>query len=203
MGALLQLLVDQAVAQNRPGDQLREDGDVGGEVDEALGGFGVAPVDVDDVAQRLEHVEGNAQRQNDVFQGEGVDAQRLQHRHQHLGAEVGVLEVTQGGQVADDADAQQAEGDCLLAGIDTRLDAQAEPVVPVGNGDEQQEEIRAPPGIEQVAAEHDHVRTPVLACQVIAEQEHRQEEEQEDVGGEDHAGTTLGQYVRVMPRVSW
>ena len=193
MGAVLQLLVDQAVAQDRPGDQLREDGDIGSEIDEAIGGFGIASIDVDDIAQRLEHIEGDAQRQDDVFQGEGIDAQWLQHRHQHVGAEVGVLEVAEGGQVADHADGQQAKGNLLLAGIDSRLDAQAEPVVPVRDGNEQQQEVRTPPGVEQVAAEHDHVRAPVVLGYVVTKQEHRQEQEQKDVGGEDHASAALGQ----------
>ena len=98
---MLELLVDQAVTQNRPGDQLRKDRNIGREVDKAFGRFSVAPIDVDDVAQRLEHVEGDPQRQDDVLKGEGIDTQWLQYCDEHVGTEVGVLEVAQGGQVTD------------------------------------------------------------------------------------------------------
>ncbi|MNE73754.1 hypothetical protein D3C80_1697810 [compost metagenome] len=136
----------------------------------------------------MEHIEGDAQRQENRLQGEGVDTQRREQGGQHVGAEVGVLEVTQGRQVADDADPQQAKGPALVAGIQACLDAQAEPVVPVGNGHEQQEKVRPPPGIEDVAGGDDHRRAPRRPGEEVHGQEQRQVEEQEDVGGEDHLG---------------
>ncbi len=128
-----------------------------------------------------------------MLQSEGIDTQRLKHRDQHVCAEVGVLEIAEGGEVTDHADGQQAEGDLLLACVHPCLDAQAEPVVPVGNRHEQQQKVGAPPGVEQVAAEHDDVGAPMVPGQVVAEQEDRQEQEQKDIGCEDHAGTVLGQ----------
>ena len=156
MGTLAQLWGQLAVAQDRPGNQVREQCNERGKVDEVVGRRGVLAVNVDDVAQGMEHIEGDAQRQENRLQGKGIDAQRCEQGGQHFGAEVGVLEVAQGRQVADDADPQQTKRPAFVAGIQACLDAQAEPVVPVGDGDEQQQKVRAPPGVEDVAGGHDH-----------------------------------------------
>ncbi|MNZ92297.1 hypothetical protein D3C78_1113180 [compost metagenome] len=177
VGALAQLRGQLAVAQDRPGDQVREQRDEGGKVDEVVRRRRVLAVDVDDVAQGMEHIEGDAQRQEDGLQAPGVDTQRREQGGEHFGAEVGVLEVAQGRQVADDADPQQAQGPAFVAGVQARLDAQAEPVVPVGDGDEQQQKVRPPPGIEDVAGSNDHGRAPLWPGEEVHGQEQRQVEE--------------------------
>lgn len=85
------------------GHELREEGDkegVGGEV--ALGA-GVAPVDVDEVAQGLEDVERDAHGQQHLQFGHvHTDAQPRHQRDNVLGGEVEVLEEEEDEQVDDD-----------------------------------------------------------------------------------------------------
>ena len=58
-----QLVADVVVAHDRPGDQLREEGNIEREVDRIALRLGVAAVDVDHIGQGVKGEEGNAERQ--------------------------------------------------------------------------------------------------------------------------------------------
>ncbi|MNQ70728.1 hypothetical protein D3C85_853720 [compost metagenome] len=180
VAAVGELLGEILVAQHRPGNQLREQGDEGGEVDQVFRGFGVAAVHVDQVAERLENIEGDADRQDHVGQQERLEAGAFEHLVDVRHAEVGVLEVTQGRQVAGHAPDHPALR--RLAAYSGAVDAQAETVVPQGDRDEQQEEIHPPPGVEHVAADQDQQVAIAITAHVIQAEKDRQEQEQEYVG---------------------
>ena len=88
-------------------DELREEGDEGGEGDGVSGGLEVAPVDVDGVGEGLEGVEGDADGQDDL-QGGGVhgDAKAVPGGDPVLDEEVGVLEVAEDAEVDGEGDPQ-------------------------------------------------------------------------------------------------
>ncbi len=67
--AARELVGDVLVADDRPGDQLRKEQQVQRRVDRALLRRRLAPVDVDDVGDRVERVEGDADRQQHVRRG--------------------------------------------------------------------------------------------------------------------------------------
>ncbi|MCY1540622.1 hypothetical protein D9M68_762720 [compost metagenome] len=178
-------LVDQvAEAQHRAGDQVREDRHEGGEVDQPMGGRGVAAVDVDDVADRLEDVEGDADRQQDVGDDERLEAERGDDRVEAVDAEVGVLEVAEHAEIDRHAEDQPALG--LLRTHPGRTDAQADPVVEQRHPGEQGEEVHPPPGVEDVAGDQQQQVAVAVPAQVVQAEEDRQEQEQEHVGRENH-----------------
>ena len=101
VGTLDELVGQVLVAQYRPGDQLREQGNEGGEVDRMASRLDIAAVDIDQVAERLEDVEGDADRQQHRGQHERLEAHRLQRGIDVGHAEVGIFEVAQHTEVAD------------------------------------------------------------------------------------------------------
>ena len=79
VGAALQLGSHIGIADDGPGHQLGEHGDIRRQVDEAPLGRGVAPVHVDDIAEDLKGIEADADGQGDPQQGhrqagDGVEA---------------------------------------------------------------------------------------------------------------------------------
>ncbi|MNP24102.1 hypothetical protein D3C76_1168450 [compost metagenome] len=159
---------------------MREDRHERGEVDQVAGGRGVAAVDVDDVADRLEDIEGDADRQQDVADHEGLHTDRGDQRIEAVDAEIGVLEVAEDGQVQRHAEQQPVPGG---QGAHARgADLEADPVVPQGHHGEQGEEVDPPPGIEQIAG--DQQQQVAIACpaQVVQAEKSRQEQKQEHVG---------------------
>ncbi len=65
---LAKLIGEIAIAHDRPGDQLREECDVGREVAEAASPLHPAAIEIDRVRHRLEGVERDADRQDDPQQ---------------------------------------------------------------------------------------------------------------------------------------
>lgn len=179
VGAVVELVDQVLEAQHRAGDQVREDRDEGGEVDQVVGRRGIAAVDVDDVADRLEGVEGDADRQQDVGQHERLHAERGDDLVEAVDAEVGVLEVPEHAEVDHHAEDQPAlRGPGAYAG---GADAQADPVVEDGDPGEQQEEVHPPPGVEHVAGDQQQQVPVTFAAQVVQAEKDRQEQEQEHV----------------------
>ncbi len=179
VGAVVELVDQVLEAQHRAGDQVREDRDEGGEVDQVVGRRGIAAVDVDDVADRLEGVEGDADRQQDVGQHERLHAERGDDLVEAVDAEVGVLEVPEHAEVDHHAEDQPAlRGTGAYAG---GADAQADPVVEDGDPGEQQEEVHPPPGVEHVAGDQQQQVPVTFAAQVVQAEKDRQEQEQEHV----------------------
>ena len=79
VSAALQLGSHIGIADDGPGHQLGEHGDIRRQVDEAPLGRGVAPVHVDDIAEDLKGIEADADGQGDPQQGhrqagDGVEA---------------------------------------------------------------------------------------------------------------------------------
>ncbi|MCY1454849.1 hypothetical protein D9M71_719430 [compost metagenome] len=75
VGAVVELVGQVAKAQHGAGDQVRENGDESSEVDQVPRGRGIATVHVDDVADRFEDVERDADRQQHVRQDERLQAE--------------------------------------------------------------------------------------------------------------------------------
>ena len=65
-----ELVVHVLVPDDGAGDELGEEGDIAGEGDEPAGGRAVPPVDVDEVGDSLEGIEGDADGQGDVQVGQ-------------------------------------------------------------------------------------------------------------------------------------
>ncbi len=66
-----------AVADDGPGDELREHGHIGGKVDEVPLGRHVAAVDVDDVAEDLKGIKADADGQGHAEQRKGQPRERV------------------------------------------------------------------------------------------------------------------------------
>jgi hypothetical protein len=91
--AVLQVVLDLGVAHDRAGDELAEDGLVGRIGDEvAADRHGAAP-DVDQVADGLQHIEGEADRQDDLRPGAGRQAEGGDRVVEGLHAEIRVFEI--------------------------------------------------------------------------------------------------------------
>ncbi|MNO93249.1 hypothetical protein D3C76_848460 [compost metagenome] len=180
VGAVVELVGQVAETQHGAGDQVREDRHERREVDQVAGGRGVAAVHVDDVADRLEDVERDTDRQQHVGEDERLKTDRRHHRVDAVDAEVGVLEVAEDAQVHRDAKQQPA---LRRFGPHTGgTDFEADPVVPQRDGREQREEVHTPPGVEHVAGDQQQQVAIALPAQVVQAEKDRQEQKQEHVG---------------------
>ncbi len=187
MGAVVELVDQVLEAQHGAGDKVREDRHEGREVDQVARGRGVAAVHVDDVADRLEDVERDADRQQHMGEDEWLQPHRGHDRIEAVDAEVGVLEVAEDAQV--DAHAEQQPALRGLGAHAGGADFQADPVVPQGDPGEQGEEVHPPPGVEDVAGNQQQQVAIAIPAHVVQAEENRQEQEQEHVGREDHPGS--------------
>ena len=106
-GKSIELRQQLAGPLDRPGDQLRKQRHEGGEANEAAFAIDLATIEVDRVAHRLERVERNAHRQQDVRSGQLVAGPQLcQQPVDVVGDESAVLEEAEQQQVVDHAQAQ-------------------------------------------------------------------------------------------------
>ena len=87
----LELGQERARALDRARDELREEADEGGDVEQRAARWDLPAVDVDRVGERLERVERDAHRQHDVQQVR-PPAERVPDRQRALDEEVVVLE---------------------------------------------------------------------------------------------------------------
>ena len=180
VGAVVELVGEVAETQHRAGDQVREDRHEGGKVDQVAGRRGVTPVDVDDVADGLEDVERDPDRQQHVGQDERRQTDRGHHRVDAVDAEVGVLEVAENAQVDGHAEQQPALG--RFGPHAGGADFEADPVVPQRDGCEQRKEVHAPPGIEHITGDQQQQVAIANPAQVIHAEKDRQEQKQEHIG---------------------
>ena len=81
------------VADDGAGDQLREQSNIGPEIQRILLHPGVAPVDIDDIAHGLENVEGDANGQLDL--GKGYTAKGRDQQLQLRQHKAGILKIAQ------------------------------------------------------------------------------------------------------------
>ena len=107
-----QLLGQRLVADDRPGHQVGKQGHERREIGEGLGRRRMAAVKVDDVGQRVEGVEGDADGQHHAQHPERLGPDGGQELVQRLRREHVVLEEAEEAQVGDDAgrDGQLAVG---------------------------------------------------------------------------------------------
>ncbi len=108
VSAVVELVGQVAETQHGAGDQVREDRDECSEVDQVARGRGVAAVNVDDVADGLEDIERDTDRQQHVCQDERFKTHRGHGCVDAVHTEVGVFEVAQNTQVHDYAEQQPA-----------------------------------------------------------------------------------------------
>ena len=97
--AARELVGDFAIADDRPGDELRKEQQVERRVDRALLRGRVTAVDVDHVGNRVEGIERDADREQHLGTANGRHVQRGQQRVDVVGEEVGVLEDAEHGEV--------------------------------------------------------------------------------------------------------
>ncbi|MNN04957.1 hypothetical protein D3C81_1176980 [compost metagenome] len=189
VGAVVELIGQVAETQHGAGDQVREDRHERREVDQVAGRRGVATVDVDDVADGLEDVERDPDRQQHVGQDERLQAHRRHHCVDAVDAEVGVLEVAEDAQV--DGHAEQQPTLRRFGSHARGADFQADPVVPQRDRCEQCEEVHTPPGVEHVAGDQQQQIAIALPAQVVQAEKDRQEQKQEHVGRKNHPDLSL------------
>jgi hypothetical protein len=175
---------------DRPRHQVREEREVDRELLQRRR-LEVAPVRVDDVADRHEGVEGDPDRKHDRLH---VERQIEPHERREVVArgdeEVVVLEV------AEDADvAREGEDQERLApgGVVGSPDAHGEHLVPQRAGGQQEDEPPVPPAVEDVAGDDDE-RPPAVRPRHRQPRERQDDEEEDRERGrrEEHAREGYG-----------
>ena len=184
---LLHLRQQRPRGHDRTRHHVREERHEEGEVDRVLGGLHLAPIDVDDVADALEGVEGDPDGQDHVeVKAQGVEARGLEQGIERAHEEVAVLEVAEEEQVDEDAQGHPTLG---LRGPAHAGDRR--PQEPVG-GAGQEEESQEPPvpaGVEEIArGQEEEVLAAPREERVHAQ--HEREKQPELKGVEEHAGSS-------------
>jgi hypothetical protein len=180
-----------------------------GEIDEIRHRLGFAAVDVDRVAQGLEGIEANAERQDDAKERVELGvlkAERLDEAIVTLDPEVEVFEKAERGEIQEDRDE-----DCAPLSSRTRPsmrqlfyrfvpdapefpgvvgDDQAHQPVDEGGREHERHEARLGPAVERIAGQDEPEISPTLAGaieRVIAEERDRQKIINENVRAKNHA----------------
>ena len=168
-----QLLVDILVPDNGAGDELGEQGDVGGKVNQVMRGRAVIPIDINEIGHRLEGVEGNPDGQRNVHLRQGGQPRNLP---QGAYKEAGVLEHPQCRQVQHDAHHQHRPAPALGGLL---VHEQPGKEVHQNGADHNEDVNRLSIGVKnQVGQEQEEV--PESEGQNVADQQnHRQKQEQE------------------------
>ena len=190
--SLDELVADLVEANDRPGDQLREERDVEGEIKRRHKVAGRAAVDVDEIAQRVEREERDADGQEDIGPGHRREARPREARVPRRDTQVRVLEPAQERDVDDDAECQQALRGGGFAPVDPALQLRPDHVVRRDGGQQGQDEGARTPGIEAEAREHQQSVAHPTRGKVIGREDGREEEEDEGDRGEDHLMHTIG-----------
>ncbi len=135
-----------AGADDRPGDEVREEEDEQHEIGQVALGPHLAAVDVHDVVDGLEGVERDADGGEDLQERDGRrGAAAVQRRLQRGEEEIRILEVAEKSEVGRDADGDEhfAPSRSLEP-----LDAVGEEVVENGGNKDEASEVRVPAGVE-------------------------------------------------------
>ena len=164
---------DRVIADDRSGDQLRKHRDVDRDFEQAAVRLHLAAIHIDEIRDRMEGEERNAERQRDARQRESVAAERGIERADR---EVGVLEDAEQREIGRDAGRNCEPPPLSLR----RADQQREAVIEHDLEGQQQHEARLAPGVEQQRRrEQDDVLRRDAGRQAIEQKEQRQEVEQE------------------------
>jgi hypothetical protein len=208
--AIFELVGQERELEDRSRDQVREHGDEAGEIDEVRHRFGFAAVNVDRVAQRLEGVEADPEREDDSKKGVELcllQPERLDQPVVAFDPEVEVFEKTECGEIQDDGDQ-----DCVALGARARAaerelfhrlmqdapkppgvmrDDLADQPIHERRREHERHEARLGPAVEGVARENEPEIAPAVrraAQRIIAGQRERQEIVDENVRAKNHAG---------------
>ena len=164
--ALVDLIAQVLIFDNRTGDELGEQGNEGTEVDDAALGTGISAVHVDGVAHGLEGIEGDTDGQMDA-----------QHRHegqahglQRTGQEVPVLEEQQQSQVKDDGRGHRQPGSFVIAFVLATLHQHTVGIVDGGGQEHDGHILSLAPVIEEQRRDQQYHVAPLPGHQVIDQQ---------------------------------
>ena len=192
--AAFELRGDVGIPYDRPRDELGEERNIGGEVDEIPLRRRFAAVDVDDVAQYLKGVEADAdgQAQLQKRQGEprdGVDAREKKVR---------VLKIAEKPKAHKDRERQKDLRRLLPAVL---FNQQAETIA-LHDGDEHEQHIfRLAPGIEKEACEQQHRVFQLPRRCKVDQQRRRQKVKEKGNAGKEHKLLRLSEdQIRRWPR---
>ena len=136
----------------------------------------VALVHVDDVRNRVEREERDAERQRDRGDGERRDREHRRQRVDVGHREVRVLEQRERGEVAGDRHRQPALARACSA---ARADRAAHHPVERDRADDQRQVARLAPRVEREARDQQHAVAPRARQREVRRQRQRQEQEQE------------------------
>ncbi len=171
---------------DRPGHQLREERDVEGKIEKPPGRRGLSAIHVDRVAQGLEGVERDADRQDDVQRGLGdAETQHLQQVHGLADKEAKVFEDREQPEVECNRDRQEAP---LLEPAQAVLrDGEGDEIVHHRRGQDEPEKPPVPIAVKHIAG---HQQEPVLTTvrQAPVNKHHNRKEDPESVAIEEHQG---------------
>ena len=173
-----------AWADDRAGDEVREERQVGRELAEP-DRLEVAPVDVDDVADPHEREEGDPDREDDRARLERhVDPDERKEVVRRRDEEVEVLEVAEQRHVSRDGCGDQQ---LSRAAVAPSMDRLGEELVPDRGRGEQEDEAPVPRAVEDVARQDDE-RPPPLSPrhQKPRERQDEHEEDRERGGRKEH-----------------
>ena len=155
MVALLHLLGHFGIAHDGACDQLGEDRLIGGIVQIRPADRHRAAADVEQIGDRLQDVERQTDRQDDVVPRHRMEAEGGLDRIDVADDEIGVFEIAQRAEIADDAEQHPLPLPHCVAPC-----AFHQPGDEIGEGghrDQQAEEIHPPPGVEAPAKCQDGV----------------------------------------------
>jgi hypothetical protein len=168
------------VADDRSGDELREERDVQAEVDRVPERLHLGPVDVDQIRERVEREEGDAEREVHRGKGHGAHPERGEPDVQVVDQEVGVLEGDEQAEVGGDGGAQHP----LLPGRD--LERPAEQIVDGNRADHHEGERRLAPRVEEQARDEQEGVPRASTDHEVRAEDDRKEQEEEDRRAEQH-----------------
>ena len=203
---MLQLLGEKRKFQDRPRDEMRKHGNEAGEINEVRHRFRFAAINIDRVAERLERVEADPEREHDAKESvELREAERGRERVVVLDPEVEVFEKTERREIEEDRDedgvalgarARRAAGE-----LGHRLmqhapefpgvvcDDQTHQPIDEGGREHERHEARLGPTVKGVAGQDEPEIPPALRRareQVIAEERERQEVINKNVRAKNH-----------------
>ena len=189
MGARRKLFGDGVVADDRPGDELREQGHIARECREILDGRRIAPPYVDRVAHRLERVERNTHGEQHTHNGIRRKPELFEHDVDIPHREHVILEETEHSEVHHHGNEQRHVPP--VSGSARRGNDLPREIHNAGGEEHQNDEPRFHPSVKDVAEYRDEkIQSGILRLapdeEIIPHEKQGQEIEKEDLGGKDH-----------------
>ena len=173
------------VLHNRPGDQLREQRDIGAEGNGVFLRCHRPAVNIDDVAERLEGVKADADGQCQFQQGQVAAGQGVHALHQ----QVGVLKDAQRPDIPRDAENKDRLGPSMLLALLQGGHRQSAQVVEQDGGKHQPDIHRLSPGVKKQAGQQQPQVAQHPRTQVIDPDHQGEKQEQEGQTAEYHKGS--------------